>query len=60
MDDKMTIKRLNVLMPAELFTTIKKVAVDNNCTMTKFVMRAIIEKLKREGELEKLEEQRLK
>lgn len=60
MNEKTEIKRLSILMPAELFTVLKKVAVDYNCSMTKLVLSAIVEKLKREGELEVIDKQRLK
>ena len=60
MKEKFEIKRLNVLMPADLFRALKKVAVDNNCTMTKLVLRAIVEKMVREGDLEAKDEDLLK
>ena len=52
MDNKNKFRRMSILMPEELFTNLKKVVIDYNCTMTKFVLRAIVEKLKREGELD--------
>jgi len=44
-------KRLTIEMPEELFKILKKVAVDNNCTMTKLVLRTLVDKLKRDGEM---------
>lgn len=52
MKNRIEIKRLNMLMPAELFCIVKKTTVDCNCTMTKWILQAIVEKLVREGDLE--------
>ena len=40
--------RLVMDLQEDLFKNAKKTAVDRNCTMTKWVTRAIAEKLKRE------------
>lgn len=39
-------KRLTLDMPAELVNVIKKAAIDQNCTMTKWIMKACIRELK--------------
>lgn len=41
-----TKKRITLDMPAELVNVIKKTAIDQNCTMTKWVMKACIRELK--------------
>ena len=50
MNNKIKVRRMSIMVPEPLFTTLKKVVIDYNCTMTKFVLRAVVEKLKREGE----------
>lgn len=43
-------KRLSVDLPIELHKEIARLVIDRNCTITKWIIRAIIEKLKREDD----------
>lgn len=41
-------KRLSVDLPLELLNEVKKLAIDRNCTTTKWIMRAIVQQMKRD------------
>lgn len=41
-------KRLHIDVPDALFKELKLLAVEYQCTMTKIVLKALVEKLKRE------------
>jgi hypothetical protein len=44
-------KRLSVDIPKDLFLKMKILAIKKNCTMTKWVIRALIKEIRREEEL---------